>query len=332
MGSTLTATAFFSGIGGFCYGFKQADIPTVQAVELDSQAVATYSYNFPEVRVINKDIRQVSIVDDGLIETDVWHAGFPCQSFSQAGARRGFSDPRGELVFDMLRLAKEMGDKRPSVIVLENAPYFKIGEGGAWLLRLAKELKKAGYWFRESNCCELDPFDISSLPQQRNRLFMVAFSTNCFRNGRFSFPKEKSEEPKELARYIDFSGVVEDYYYLDEENRYHKMISGYISGEPSVYQLRKYMVRAKPPNICPTLTANMGLGGHNVPFICDGRGLRKLTEYECAALQGFPEGFVFPESVNRSRRYMQIGNAVSVPVVKAIAHNVRRKIEEERKR
>ena len=109
---------------------------------------------------------------------------------------------------------------------------------------------------------------------------MVAFSTNHFRSGRFEFPSEISTLKKDIARYIDFDGPVDDDYYLSPENRYHQMISSQVAEnrERAIYQLRKYVVRAKAPGVCPTLTANMGNGGHNVPFIFDSKGLRKLTE------------------------------------------------------
>ena len=74
----------------------------------------------------------------------------------------------------------------------------------------------------------------------------------------------------------------------------------------------------------------MGMGGHNVPFIQDAKGLRKLTEFECLKLQGFPPGFSFPEDVIRSRRYMQIGNSVVAPVVTLLAEKIKNKIESER--
>jgi DNA (cytosine-5)-methyltransferase 1 len=74
----------------------------------------------------------------------------------------------------------------------------------------------------------------------------------------------------------------------------------------------------------------MGLGGHNVPFIFDAKGLRKLTEYECLWLQGFPKIFAFPEAVGRAKRYMHVGNSVSVPITELLAERVRDKILKER--
>lgn len=300
------------------------------AVEADQNAAETYSYNFNGVRLIKKDIRKVSVTADELEPVDVLHAGFPCQSFSQAGARAGFEDERGRLFFEVVRLLKEFGESRPRVLVLENAPFLRYGDGGSWFLRLQNEIRKAGYWFRDDNATELDAFKLTELPQQRVRLFMVALSTAHFNGGRFSFPAQDAPKVKDLADYIDFEGTVDEDYYLPEDNRYYRMIDGVATGDRQIYQLRKYLVRTKEPGVCPTLTANMGLGGHNVPFVYSRGRLRKLTEYECLALQGFPSDFRFPDHVSRAKRYTQVGNAVAVPVAERLAQCIKRKLNGER--
>jgi DNA (cytosine-5)-methyltransferase 1 len=107
------------------------------------------------------------------------------------------------------------------------------------------------------------------------------------------------------------------------------MISNEVEDKRCIYQLRKYLVRVKEAGVCPTLTANMGLGGHNVPFVHDKKGIRKLTEYECLKLQGFPGSFTFPDDVPRHNRYTQIGNSVAVPIAALLAKAVQSKFEEE---
>lgn len=332
----LKAGAAFSGIGGFCSGFEQAGIKTVWAIENDPYAVQSYKHNSNGVRIIKNgsepaDINAVSVNSHNLEPVDVLHAGFPCQSFSQAGHRKGFDDPRGQLFFQLMRIIDEFKDRKPSVLVFENAPYLRIGEGGSWFLEIVKSIRTAGYWFRDDNCAELDTYALTELPQKRNRLFMVAFSIDHFKNARFSFPSQKKTTPKNLSEFIDFNGKVDDdSYYLHEQNRYFKMIKKAITNRFCIYQLRKYEVRSKEPGVCPTLTANMGLGGHNVPFIQDAKGIRKLTEHECLKLQGFNE-FRFPDTVPRAKRYVQIGNSVAVPIASLLARKIRSKIEKERK-
>lgn len=333
MSEQLKAGALFSGIGGFCLGFEQAGIKTSWAVENDSAAVMTYEHNVRHAQVVKQSDGPASIINvsaSNLEPVDVLHAGFPCQSFSAAGERKGFDDPRGQLFYQVTRLVKEFKDRKPSVLVLENSDNIKNGEGGRWFIEISNEIKKAGYWFRDSNAEVLDAFELTYLPQRRKRLFMVAFSIDRFRNGKFNFPSRRHEEPKNLADFIDFEGIQEDdTYYLPEENRYHEMISKEIEDRTCIYQLRKYLVRVKEPGVCPTLTANMGLGGHNVPFIHDAKGLRKLTEFECLKLQGFRD-FTFPEEVLRNKRYTQIGNSVAVPIAELLAEAVKDKIQKER--
>ncbi|SNS31129.1 DNA cytosine methyltransferase [Sphingopyxis indica] len=325
----MKAAALFSGIGGFCLGFERTGISTSWAIEVDHHAAETYAHNLPQVKLLRKDIREISVAGDGLEEVDVLHAGFPCQSFSQAGTRSGFEDERGQLFFDVIRLLKEFGERRPRILVLENAPFLRYGEGGAWFLRLQNEIRKAGYWFREENAAELNAYKLTHLPQQRVRLFMVALSTAHFSSGRFSFPVHDASEHKILSDFINFETDVEEEYYLPKDNRYYHMINGAAESDRQIYQLRKYLVRTKEPGVCPTLTANMGLGGHNVPFIFGPSGLRKLTEYECLALQGFPEDFKFPDQVPRAKRYTQVGNAVAVPVAERLGRSVAEKLNGE---
>jgi DNA (cytosine-5)-methyltransferase 1 len=205
----------------------------------------------------------------------------------------------------------------------------KWGAGGTWFLEITKQLQLAGYWFRESSAQELDLYRLTSIPQSRSRLFMVAWSMDHFTTGRFAFPRAKTPPPKDPARYINFHGEQDDRYYLPRENRYFKMISSERSDTRTVkhiYQLRKYFVRQKEAGICPTLTANMGHGGHNVPFVWDRKGLRKLTEQECLKLQGFPARFTFPVEVSPKQRYAQIGNSVAPPVAKILAQAVKDKL------
>jgi DNA (cytosine-5)-methyltransferase 1 len=237
------------------------------------------------------------------------------------------------LFYEIVRLVEEFKDRKPSVLILENSPYLRVGDGGSWFLELSKNLKKLGYWFRESNAIELNAFDYTSIPQNRNRLFMIAFSAKDFKNGRIKLELEHDKTNKDLRSYIDFDGSLHDEsYYLDQDNRYYQMISKTEKEEEPycIYQLRKYLVRAKLPGVCPTLTANMGLGGHNVPFIFDKKGLRKLTEYECLKLQGFPKRFKFPNEVSRPKRYQQVGNSVVPLLIEKIAMAVKNKIIAER--
>ena len=90
----------------------------------------------------------------------------------------------------------------------------------------------------------------------------------------------------------------------------------------TVYQWRRKYVRKNKSGVVPTLTANMGEGGHNVPLVLTKFGIRKLTPHECFNAQGFPLDFKLPEQMTESRLYKQAGNSVCVEVIHRIAANI----------
>ena len=312
----LTVGCLFSGMGGFASGLVKAGFAVRWASDNDRFACTAFRHRFPGVPLIEKDIRKLSVSADGLMDVDVLAGGFPCQSFSQAGSRRGFEDPRGQLFFEIPRLLTEFEpERRPRLVVLENVPYLLNGAGKAWFDDVRRALRRAGYWFREESCWTVNVKDVTDLPQDRERLFMVAASRNHFSYNPFSPPPPANKPRRQLDEIIDRTrrGVVEAY--LPQENRYYKMIeSKMASGESNsnLFQLRRSYVREKQLGLCPTLTANMGIGGHNVPFLRDSWGIRKLSVREVALLQGFEdEELLFPQ-IPEPEQYRLLGNAVCV--------------------
>lgn len=101
-----------------------------------------------------------------------------------------------------------------------------------------------------------------------------------------------------------------------------------MTNKDTVYQWRRVYVRENKKGVCPTLTANMGTGGHNVPLVIDDFGIRKLTPKETLLLQGFPEDFKIPEKMADSHIYKQAGNSVTVTVIERIAKNIVEVLEE----
>ena len=83
----------------------------------------------------------------------------------RAGNRKGFEDPRGQLFYQIIRLLTEFGTARPSVVLLENSPYIKVGNNGDWLEEIKWELQGAGYWFSDPNILELNAREHGGLPQ-----------------------------------------------------------------------------------------------------------------------------------------------------------------------
>ena len=114
--------------------------------------------------------------------------------------------------------------------------------------------------------------------------------------------------------------VADKYYYTDKSSTW-DLVKQNVIKKDTVYQYRRVYVRENKSNECPTLTANMGGGGHNVPLILDDKGIRKLTPRECFRFQGFPSSYVLP-NISDTQLYKLAGNAVSVPVVELIAQRL----------
>ena len=330
MSNLLSCAGLFSGIGGFCFGFEKLGFQTKWVNELEEHVASVYKHNFPQNKVINKDVRELSVAGDSLEAVDVLHAGFPCQSFSVAGNRRGFDDERGALFYEIIRLIKEFGASKPKILLLENSPNLLVGEGGDWIDSIFYELRRNGYWVGLENCHILNTHEHGGLPQNRERVFICAVSQEHFvENPLLEVGSEKTMRP--ISTLIDLAKKQDAKYYLPYENRYGEMLTKALENKPkhSLAQLRKYEVRHVKHGKCPTLTANMGAGGHNVPFLRDEHGLRKLTESECLALQGFPDSFRWTNSSSSGKRYHMIGNSVSPIITEMLAAKIKQVLLEE---
>ena len=318
----FTHGSLFAGIGGICTSFNSLGFINEFTNELEAKVLQTYRENHSSKMLLGGSIKDLSA--SVLPPVDILHGGFPCQSYSIAGLRGGFNDPRGQLFFDITRLVSEFGEKKPKVLVLENAPNLLTGESGSWFRKIVMELSKLGYWFDQVNALLLNTAEHTGIPQSRERLFMVCLNSDYFDFNPIRQSDFKKVPLRPLSDFIFPLEEVDQRYYLDAENKYSRLIMERENkADPyQIYQLRRFEVRLAPTGMCPTLTANMGHGGHNVPFIITNGRVRKLTERECLNIQGFEKQFSFPTSTAAGAKYAMIGNAVSPPVSKLIAKRV----------
>jgi DNA (cytosine-5)-methyltransferase 1 len=316
----FTVGSLFAAIGGFCRAFQEVGARVLWANEKDKFANETFRLNFPQIRHVAKPIEALSVEKDALEPVDVLTAGFPCQPFSIAGDKLGFSDDRGLLFLQIIRIIKEFGGNRPKILLLENVRNLKSHDNGRTFKRIQMEVQKAGYWFSEANAKILNTANYTGIPQNRDRVFMVATSRDHFRSNSFVFPKRFEGSKRTIRSFLDLDRPADEYYYFTPESRYYTLFYQAIEegGTDAIYQLRRNYVRRNMSGTCFTLMANMGDGGHNQPVICDDWGIRKLTPRECARLQGYEDTwFKMPDGVSRYQIYKQIGNSVTVPIIKS---------------
>lgn len=312
MDKKYSVAGLFGGVGGIEMGFSQAGFNISWANEIDHKASTTYRLNHTHELVV-EDINNVATKD--IPEVDVLVGGFPCQAFSVAGYRKGFEDDRGNVFFQIIRIVKE---KLPRVIFLENVKNLVSHDNGNTFNVILDSLHAYGYKVKHK---VLNASEYGNIPQNRERIYIVAFlEADDFKN--FDFP-DPIPLQKNLSEFIDFNGKVDDrYYYTSEKQSFYNELETEITKTDTVYQWRRRYVRENKSGVCPTLTANMGTGGHNVPLILSQHGIRKLTPKECFKLQGFSEDFLLPSDLAQSHLYKQAGNSVVVPVVRRVASNI----------
>ena len=317
MAKKLTLASFFAGVGGIELGFElTGKIKTIYANEFDPYPVKTYELNIP-IKVDCRDIHNVQPND--FPDSDIIAGGFPCQAFSIAGYRQGFNDEkgRGNLFFELTRLIHE---KKPRVVFFENVKNLVGHDAGNTFRVILDALKTEGYQYRYQ---VLNAMEYGNTPQNRERIYIVGF-LKPDDYSRFSFP-DPIPLTKKLSDIIDFENPVEEKYYY-RKGKYkgdiYDLLVDAMDDPNTVYQWRRKYVRKNMSGVVPTLTANMGEGGHNVPLVITPSGIRKLTPHECFNTQGFPLEYKLPDNMAESRLYKQAGNSVCVEVIHRIAENI----------
>ena len=366
--------SLFAGVGGICLGFQQAQngndgYDLCFANEIDEYACETYRTNFNHPllegdihKFINPDLcesekekeyyeSQRHYFFDNRI--DVLNGGFPCQAFSIAGEQKGFEDERGNLFLQIVELIKQMGEHngKPRILFLENVKNLLAHDGGRTYKVIKAKLEECGYKITEK---VLNTMDYTNLPQNRERIYIIGF-LNEGDYEKFTFFQradqlvvKRTEEQRAvqvdniIQQDINITDNYEFYYTKEKYPRYFKDEENGVNLQREVtefhqfYQCRRGMyVRKNKSNVCPTLTANMGTGGHNVPLILTHDGIRKITPTEAFRLQGFPvgNGYQLPKSFKgrkypNSSLYKQAGNAVSVEMIKILAEELLRVLKD----
>ena len=217
--------------------------------------------------------------------------------------------------------------KKPRVVFIENVKNLVSHDHGNTFKVIREALAMNGYYLKWK---VLNGKDYGNVPQNRERIYLVGFN-NKEEFNKFEFPRP-IELTKTLKDVIDFSSKMEDkYYYRKGKQPFYDKLVPEIVSQDTVYQWRRQYVRENKSGVIPTLTANMGTGGHNVPLILTDQGeIRKLTPKEVFNAQGYPKDYKLPNIAN-GQLYKQAGNSVVVPVINRIANSILKALSFENK-
>jgi len=315
----------FAGTGAFTLAFHNTNkAECVFANDFANSSKYIYDMNFQH-KLILKDINDIHVSE--IPVHDILTAGFPCQPFSIAGNKKGFEDTRTNTFWKILEIVDNIN---PLCIVLENVKNLVTHDNCNSFKIITDNLYKRDYFikYKVLNTCE-----ITDVPQNRERIYIICiknnhpkiknkykvdciFSKNIFETFSLDY---KTCDKKDIKYFLENN--VNSKYYYSKTSSIWENLNKTINKNYIFYQYRRYYTRENKNNNCPTLTANMGTGGHNVPIIKDSNGIRKLTPRECFNFQGFPSTYKLP-NISDSHLYKLSGNAVSVPVVQLIANSV----------
>jgi len=352
---TLKMVDLFAGTGAFTYAFqKTGRVECVFANDMAEPSKKIYDANFAHPLTLG-DLNDISVED--IPSHDILTGGFPCQPFSIAGRQEGFNDTRSNVFWKILEIIER---HNPKCVILENVKNLVSHDNGNTFEIIQRELLRRNYTVTTKvlNTAEITgvpqhreriyivcwmggvaPQTIEGAKKQNATLPRPTNddTTHTSRNinegarANLGSPKGVSGNvvptldfptiPKRpISQFLE--QVVPQKYYYTEASSTWGLIQQHVVKPDTVYQYRRVYVRENKSQECPTLTANMGTGGHNVPLILDNtKKIRKFTPRECFNLQGFPASYVLP-NLSDAMLYKLAGNAVSVPVVELIANRI----------
>ncbi len=295
----------FAGIGGIRLGFQDLFGECVFSSEWDKYAQITYEANFGHKPA--GDIMQIDEKD--IPNFDILLAGFPCQPFSNAGLKKGFEDTRGTLFFHIARI---INYHKPKIVFLENVKGLKTHDKGQTYKVIENTLNELGY----NVYTKILNAKYYGVPQNRERIYIVGFRENVD----FSFPKPLNIKPK-VGNILE-NDVLEKYTISDKLWAGHQRRKEEHKQKGNGFGYSSFNANS---SYTSTISARYYKDGSEILIEQEGKNPRKLTPREASRLQGFPDNFIIPVSDNQA--YKQFGNSVSVPVIKAIATEIKKSLE-----
>jgi len=315
---------FCAGIGAGRLGLEKSGLSCVGFSEIDKQAEITYRKFFGEEEVNHGDLTKID--PKKLPDFEMMIAGFPCQTFSVIGQRKGMRDERGQIIFSLIKI---MLAKNLKYFILENVKGLTNHDNGNSLKVILQELEKAGYkvFYQVLNSVDY------GVPQMRERIYFVGIRKDLVpEDFHFYFPKRQPRadvkdyliDTKELE--FDEKKIAYDTFLKYLENKYNKgqydikelLGQDYIVIDTRQSDLRIYR------NKVPTLRT----GRHGILYVRDGK-FRKLSGYESLLLQGFPKTLAKKVDgvIEEIHLLKQTGNAMTVNAIEAIARELFKALE-----
>ncbi|MEZ6055457.1 MAG: DNA (cytosine-5-)-methyltransferase [Planctomycetaceae bacterium] len=316
---SLTFIDFCAGIGSTRLALEQCSARCVGFSEIDPVAEQTYRLFFGHDDPNFGDLMKID--PDQLPYFDIMLGGFPCQSFSIMGQRKGMADARGQII---LGLANILTKKRPSAFILENVKGLLNHDNGQTLSQIVDLLQSCGYVTRYRLMKSVD----IGVPQMRERVFITGIRDDLTDDYELIAPTNVSLMPlkrflvdrdPELVLDLDSRQGQTFLKYLDNKyNSGEHDLATYLRKPLTVLDTRQSDLRIYR-NAVPTLRT----GRHGILYVSQGQ-LRRLSGMEALLLQGFPleQARLAKRHVSDRNLLSQAGNAMTIPMVQFVAQHL----------
>ncbi|MBL4644697.1 MAG: DNA (cytosine-5-)-methyltransferase [Candidatus Pacebacteria bacterium] len=312
----IHTVSLFAGCGGSDLGllgdfefvgtkFPKLNYSIVYANDIDEHAAKTYKQNIGD-HITVEDINNINAAD--IPNHDLLIGGFPCQSFSIAGQRKGFDDARGELYLHMVDFLKE---KQPKVFIAENVKGILSVDGGRAFGKIISDFESSGYKVKHKLVNATD----FGVPQKRQRVFIIGVRNDIKKDFNFEEPSAKRVILKDV---LENRKDIDKKYFFSE--RAHQ---GLRNANKAFNKGRSQDINSQC-NTISTHLAKSSLNGTDPVITVGKEKYRRLTPLEAARIQSFPDNFEFVGS--DSKKYIQIGNAIAPVVMWHIAKSVQNQI------
>ena len=321
----MKVASFFSGAGGLDRGFKNAGFQVPWANEYDKNIWATFEANFPKTQLDRRSILKVQPSD--IPDVDGFVGGPPCQSWSEAGAKRGIDDPRGKLFYEYMRLLEV---KRPKFFLAENVSGILSKRNKDALNDILEGFLRLGYNVSYGLLRSSD----YGVPQDRDRVFIIGYQQQYGKH--FVPPKPFPTKPtlKDAIWDLKDNAVRSDGYDHNPKTKvdnHEYFVGGFSPMFMSRNRVRSwsnqsFTIQASARQAClhPMAPRFISIDKDRYIFVPTQEHLyRRLTVRESARIQTFPDDFVFKyDKVDVG--YKMIGNAVPVKFAEAIAKQIKK--------
>ena len=321
----------FSGIGGFELGIYRAgeqsmvgkSLAAIRKMKLP-ECVGYSENNKYAIQVYEKHFSHKNYGDitkinaKSLPDFDCLVGGFPCQSFSIAGKRKGFNDTRGTMFFELARIIKA---KQPRFFVFENVKGILSHDEGRTFFTIISTLNDLGY------DCQWQVLNSQNhgVPHRRERVFIIGHLRKGSRPEVFPFYRSGAKDIQ--SKQTQTVNCIDANYYKGIDNHGQRTAvlmpeatkTGYaFAEEGDSINLSVPNSKTRRGRVGKKVAQTLDTGMQQYTF--QNGKIRRLTPTECERLQGFPDGWT--EELSDTQRYKTLGNAVTVNVIKDIFERI----------